>query len=613
MAPSPVGSSSSGTAIGADSSPMSSPVRARDRPGRRGALPSRIVNGPDRPRDPRLSDLVADLLEDLEEGELRAVEHYRARYPTVSAEDVAREYERLTTETDVRAPEPERLGPYELGDEIARGGQGVVYRAHDPRLGRTVAIKRLFATFAGSPKLARFRREAEVLAQLDHPGICTVYEAALESETPYIAMQLVPGRTLAEVLADPKASELPPRDLAALGSLLAVFEGLARALHVAHEADVVHRDVKPANIVLTPSGEGVLLDFGLARIADDSAVTLTGPGELWGTPAYMSPEQLAVPVPGVARPELDRRTDVYSLAATLYECLTGEPPFAAATREALFRAIESVPPRNARERNPIVPTDLASVLEVALEKDPEHRYATAAARRRRPRSRAAPRADRRATAGQARAPRALEPPQPGPRDRGVRCHRRAERRHRARARRRRSPRGDRRLRRGPALGAGPLPGHAGRLGPLAGRARDHRARPDRARLPRGLRRAHRRDVRRRAAHRGRPAHLARALGSPAPASSAPRWPTRARAATATSRCSPPTTPTSSTPSTSWARCCSPTAPTTRPRSSSSARPASAPRRSVPRTSTRCTRATRTRPPSSSAATTSAPGTSSTRS
>ncbi|MCB9898216.1 MAG: protein kinase [Planctomycetes bacterium] len=270
------------------------------------------------------------------------------------------------------------LGPYVLRSLLGRGGQGTVWLAEDRRHDRPVALKLLpgfLAPDGGLP--ARARREVEAIARLDHPGLCVVYEAGEIDGQAYLAMRPVPGPTLAELIArwhaGRSASSTPsdgvPRS--ELFARVALVEQVARALHAAHEAGVVHRDVKPANIVVHESGRPVLLDFGLAR-ADDSALpTLTHSGELVGTVAYMSPERLA------GRGGDDPRTDVWSLGVTLHEVLTGTRPFEAPSVELLTRRIASEEPRDPRRTVRGVPRDLAVVLAKALEKAPHRRYASA--------------------------------------------------------------------------------------------------------------------------------------------------------------------------------------------------------------------------------------------
>lgn len=279
--------------------------------------------------------------------------------------------------TGASADPTDRLGPYRLLRELGRGGQAIVWLAEDTRIGRKVALKVLPKLGPGSDAiLARFRREAEVTSRLEHPAICPVYEADLEGGVPYIAMRFIEGETLARRIqlardAGRTAVEVSakPDDWKALATF---FAKAARALHQAHEVGVVHRDVKPANIMVTPEGEPVLLDFGLARQDDPESQVLSLSAEHTGTPAYMSPEQMT----GRSRP--DRRSDVYSLGCSLFESLTLRQPFEAATLEALFQAILNQDVRSARSVNAAVPEDLAVVTATACEKERERRYKTAA-------------------------------------------------------------------------------------------------------------------------------------------------------------------------------------------------------------------------------------------
>ncbi len=277
------------------------------------------------------------------------------------------------------------IGPYQPLKELGRGGQAVVYLAEDVRLNRPVALKVMKSLGPLSETMMRrFRREAEVASRLDHPGICAVYDAGVTDGIPYIAMRFVEGQTLADCIDAGKKRRRSDGSGAdgsiALGSstkgeiqqILKTIERTARALHVAHEAGIIHRDVKPGNIMLTPTGDPVLLDFGLAGDEDGGLMTLTASGELLGTPAYMSPEQLMA-----RRIRLDRRTDVYSLGVTLFECLTLSRPYRATTREAIYEAIQFKDPLDIRRLNPALPEDLRVIVETALEKDRDRRYQTA--------------------------------------------------------------------------------------------------------------------------------------------------------------------------------------------------------------------------------------------
>lgn len=340
---------------------------------------------------------------DRESGTVRELRAYMEMFPD-DPEGVAREYLRCQdgSDTDVtRPPESvaDMIGPYRLEEEIGRGGQGIVYRATDTRMGRDVALKVLRHLFGAEQILERFKREAQVAAKTEHPGVCPVYDAGVADGIPYIAMRYVEGRTLArcivetlhdagpdfdtsvvqlDTLSDPPESEAEPtptgsssRDRSDVMRAVLLVEKTARALHAVHEAGVIHRDVKPGNVMITPSGEAVVMDFGLARDDESDLETLTHSGEVFGTPAYMSPEQLR------SEARLDRRTDVWSLGVTLYECVTLARPFKATSREGLYQAIltkEHDPPRRL---NPSIPKDLDVVIRAALVKERAGRYQTA--------------------------------------------------------------------------------------------------------------------------------------------------------------------------------------------------------------------------------------------
>ena len=231
-----------------------------------------------------------------------------------------------------------RLGPYEIVAPLGAGGMGEVYRARDTRLGRDVAVKVLPAAFAAdAERLARFRREAQTLAAINHANIATIYGLEEIGPAPHLILELVEGETLAARLA---RGPLPPREALALGIQI------AGAIEAAHERGIVHRDLKPGNVMITPSGVAKVLDFGLARIepAATPAPDLTqsptvavdpgatGAGTILGTAAYMSPEQAR----GRA---VDRRSDVWSFGCVLFECFTGQPAFQGATAADLIARI----------------------------------------------------------------------------------------------------------------------------------------------------------------------------------------------------------------------------------------------------------------------------------
>ncbi len=330
-------------------------------------------------------------LEDQERGGLRSLDEYAEMFPGHRAiiEDELRRLQRERGEQAGADGTGERFGNYRLLRKLGGGGQGVVYLAEDCRLSRRVALKLLTRSpFASEQALLRFQREAQVTSRLDDPGICTVHETGIEDGMPFIAMRLVEGENLATKIAAARAAkddgdtrlEIPSSSSETPSSshrqqllrVVQLIESVARSLHIAHEAGVVHRDIKPANIMVTPEGAPVLLDFGLAQVHDETSPTLTRTGEVFGTPAYMPPEQFAAEPEGV-----DRSADVYSLGVVLYECSTLRRPFEAVTRDALYLAIRNDDPQDPRTLVPDLPFDLKVILETALAKEPGRRYHTA--------------------------------------------------------------------------------------------------------------------------------------------------------------------------------------------------------------------------------------------
>jgi len=259
---------------------------------------------------------------------------------------------------------PGQLGDFRLLREIGRGGMGVVYEAEQVSLQRRVAVKILrFAAVSDPEALDRFRREAETVARLHHTNIVPIFFVGNEDGIHYFAMQFIEGRSLADVLAA-RTNPVDARTVARWGLQA------AEALVHAHQRNVIHRDVKPSNLLLDGEDRLWLTDFGLAKRLDD--VTLSMTGALLGTPRYMSPEQASA-----ARQRTDHRTDLYSLGATLYEAATGQPVFSATTPHEVIQQIlhqEPTPPRRVR---PELPRDLETVLLKCLAKQPEQRYADA--------------------------------------------------------------------------------------------------------------------------------------------------------------------------------------------------------------------------------------------
>lgn len=257
------------------------------------------------------------------------------------------------------------FGDYELLEEIGRGGQGVVYRAHQKSLNRTVALKVIgLAHWATEAHVKRFRLEAEAAAGLNHPCIVPIYEVGERAGACYFSMGLVEGGQLDAVA---KREPMPIRHAAEL------IAKLARTVHYAHEHGILHRDIKPGNILLDGKGEPHLTDFGLARLVETES-TVTQTLEVLGTPSYMAPEQA---VGNNAR--ITSATDVYGLGAVLYQLLTGHPPFAGGTTYETVRLVLDTEPRQPRLWNPKVDRDLATICLKCLEKDSQRRYSSALA------------------------------------------------------------------------------------------------------------------------------------------------------------------------------------------------------------------------------------------
>ncbi len=263
------------------------------------------------------------------------------------------------------AAAPRRLGPYLLLDILGQGGMGVVHRARHEKLGTICAVKLLHAgAHASAEALARFRREAAAVARMGkHPNIVAVYDLDEQDGQAYFAMECVTGQPLSRVLRE---RTLPPPEAARL------VEKVARAIHFAHERGIIHRDIKPGNILLRADGEPQVTDFGLAHDVR-AEERLSSEGQVMGTLAYMSPEQASGEVDSV-----DARSDVYALGGVLYEMLTGVPPHASQAPVKTLQAILAgavVPPRQLR---PDIPRDLETIALKCLSLEPAGRYATAA-------------------------------------------------------------------------------------------------------------------------------------------------------------------------------------------------------------------------------------------
>jgi WD40 repeat protein len=251
---------------------------------------------------------------------------------------------------------------YEILEELGRGGMGVVYNARQVKLNRLVALKMILAGGrAGAAQLPRFRTEAEAIARLQHPNIVAVYEVGEHQGMPFLALEFCAGGSLDRKLA---GSPVPAEQAARL------VEALARAMHVAHLANVIHRDLKPANVLLGDDGTPKITDFGLAKKLDEVGQTHTG--DVMGTPSYMAPEQAR------GSKDIGPAADVYALGAILYELLGGRPPFKAATVYDTLVQVISEEPAPPRRLNAQVPADLETICLKCLHKEPVRRYSSAA-------------------------------------------------------------------------------------------------------------------------------------------------------------------------------------------------------------------------------------------
>jgi hypothetical protein len=324
------------------------------------------------PADSRLHQAIAAYLEAVAAGQEPDRAALLARHPDLAAELRAffTDHDRLRKLAGPPKPPAagtrvRYVGDYELLGELGRGGMGVVYRARQNSLGRTVAVKMILAGQLATPEdVRRFHAEAQAAASLDHPGIVPVHEVGEHDGLHFFSMKLLDGGSLAQRFANPNQA-LPPADLAR------TLAKVARAVHFAHHRGVLHRDLKPSNVLFDAEGEPHVTDFGLAKwVRADATLTLTG--NVVGTPAYMAPEQATGSATSVA-------ADVFSLGAILYDGLTGRAPFRATTPlEALdqVRRCDIRPPRALDRR---VPRDLEAICLKCLEKDPKRRYPTAAA------------------------------------------------------------------------------------------------------------------------------------------------------------------------------------------------------------------------------------------
>lgn len=256
-----------------------------------------------------------------------------------------------------------KYGRYKIIDKLGKGSMGEVYLAHDPHIDRKVALKVLHKDHLSSKEIInRFIKEAKAIGRLSHPDIVSVYDVGQDKGTIYIAMEYLKGKPLNDVIQSKKL-DIP--------TVVKIGRQVATALDYAHQKGIVHRDIKPSNLMITDNNQIKLTDFGIAHFEDASLTLKTRSGDILGTPAYMSPEQIA----GKA---VDNRSDLYSLGVILYELLVGQRPFIENNITALFRAIAEhklVPPKKA---NSSIPPGLSAIIFKAMGKHPDNRYQSGA-------------------------------------------------------------------------------------------------------------------------------------------------------------------------------------------------------------------------------------------
>src|SRR5215217_1031512 len=258
-------------------------------------------------------------------------------------------------------------GRYRVQSTLGSGGMAIVYRAEDAILGRPVALKTLHRRYAEMPSFRRrFRQEARAMACLDHENIVKVYDISQDGEVPFIVAECVDGRDIGKLLAGHRGGTLNEKFVRRMAAQL------LRALSYAHRRGVIHRDVKPSNILVTAGGVVKVADFGIARIVEEEDGPEVGkPGEIVGSARYMSPEQLM-------GKEATPRSDVYSVGVLLYHCLTGRPPFSGDVRALAQKHIHG-PPTPPRELDEKISPHMEAVILKALAKDPNHRFPSAVA------------------------------------------------------------------------------------------------------------------------------------------------------------------------------------------------------------------------------------------
>ncbi len=252
-----------------------------------------------------------------------------------------------------------QYGRYQVVDEIGQGSMGIVYRAHDPQINRHIALKLLRQDRVTNEELVqRFLKEAQAMGGLSHPNIATVFDTGRDHGTIFIAMEILRGKSLKDVIREKTLNH---------NEIVHIGVQVAEALDFAHRKGIVHRDIKPSNIIIDPDGNAKITDFGIARIEDPTITQQTVPGEILGTPLYMSPEQ-------VMSSPVDGRSDLYSLGVILYEMTTGKSPFKGDNLASIFQAIlQDTPPAPELNDSPMS-RKLSDLIMKCLDKDPDKRF-----------------------------------------------------------------------------------------------------------------------------------------------------------------------------------------------------------------------------------------------
>jgi serine/threonine protein kinase len=264
------------------------------------------------------------------------------------------------------APLPSQIGRYQIKSLIGRGGMGDLYLAHDPNTNRLVALKLLNATLDSTELRERFAREARALAALNHPNIVNIYDTGEYDDAPFIVMEYVRGETLAEIIKR--------RAPMSVSQKLKLLTELCAGLAQAHNANIIHRDIKPANLMVDQQGRLKILDFGIARVAEDNRTRfgpLTAVNMMIGTPGYMSPEQLEAG-------EVDHRSDIFAVGAVCYELLSNTEAFAGSDTRMVERRVLTGKPTPLATLVPGIDPEIDEIIQRALKKEPNKRYQDAA-------------------------------------------------------------------------------------------------------------------------------------------------------------------------------------------------------------------------------------------